>query len=118
MAEGGELKSMGIVDALEADIRAGRVPPGSRLPPQRAIAKALGVDLTTVTRAFNEARRRGLIDGKVGSGTFVRRLESGGSELFAPPAVDLSLNIPPQPAAAGLRHLIPETIADLLASEQ
>jgi len=118
MAEGGELKSMGIVDALEADIRAGRVPPGSRLPPQRAIAKALGVDLTTVTRAFNEARRRGLIDGKVGSGTFVRRLESGGSELFAAPAVDLSLNIPPQPAAAGLRHLIPETIADLLESEQ
>ncbi len=67
MAEGGELKSMGIVDALEADIRAGRVPPGARLPPQRAIAKALGVDLTTVTRAFNEARRRGLIDGKSGA---------------------------------------------------
>lgn len=119
MAEGGQLKSIGIVDALEADIRSGRVPPGTRLPPQRAVAEALGVDLTTVTRAFNEARRRGLIDAKVGSGTFVRRLaEGGGAELFAVPAVDLSLNIPPQPAAAGLRHLIPDTIAELLSSEE
>jgi len=119
MAEGGQLKSVAIVDALEEDIRSGRVRPGTRLPPQRAIAQALSVDLTTVTRAFNEARRRGLIDAKVGSGTFVRRLAEGGrSELYADPVVDLSLNIPPQPAAAGLRHLIPDTIADLLSSEQ
>ena len=119
LADGGQLKSVGIVDTLEADIRAGRVAPGARLPPQRAIAEALGVDLTTVTRAFNEARRRGLIDAKAGRGTFVRRIvEGGGSELHATPAVDLSLNIPPQPAAAHLQHLIPETIADLLSSEQ
>jgi len=119
IAEGGQLKSQGIVEALEADIRAGRVAPGARLPPQRAIAEVLGVDLTTVTRAFNEARRRGLVDATVGRGTFVRRLVQGGkSELHAAPTVDLSLNIPPQPAAARLQYLIPETIADLLSSEQ
>ncbi|AGK56645.1 GntR family transcriptional regulator [Hyphomicrobium denitrificans 1NES1] len=119
LAEGGQLKSLSLVEALEADIRAGRVAPGARLPPQRAIAEALGVDLTTVTRAFNEARRRGLVDAKAGRGTFVRRLvEGGGAELHAAPAVDLSLNIPPQPAAARLQHLIPETIADLLSTEQ
>lgn len=119
LAEGGQLKSLGIVEALEADIRAGRVAPGARLPPQRAIAEALGVDLTTVTRAFNEARRRGLIDAKAGRGTFVRRVVDGtGAELHAAPAVDLSLNIPPQPAAARLQHLIPGTIAELLSSEQ
>jgi DNA-binding transcriptional MocR family regulator len=115
---GSQLKSRGIVDALEADIRNGKVPPGSRLPPQRAIAVALQVDLTTVTRAFNEARRRGLIDARAGRGTFVRRvIEDRGSGSAALPAIDLSLNIPPQPAAARLQHLIPATISDLLSSE-
>ena len=33
----------------------------------------------------------------------------------AQPAVDLSMNIPPQPAAANLKRLIPETIANLLS---
>ncbi|TIV09026.1 MAG: GntR family transcriptional regulator, partial [Mesorhizobium sp.] len=49
-----------IVDAL-ADARSGgRLQPGDRLPPQRELARLLGVDLTTVTRAFSEARRRNL----------------------------------------------------------
>lgn len=119
IANGGKLKSLGIVEALEDDIRSGRIAPGARLPPQRMVADILGVDLTTVTRAFNEARRRGLVEGRVGSGTFVCRLAEGrATEVYAPPAVDLSLNIPPQPAAAGLRTLIPNTIAELLSSDQ
>lgn len=119
LVPGSELKYRGIVDALEADIRNGRVQPGVRLPPQRAIADHLGVDLTTVTRAFNEARKRGLIDARAGRGTFVRRRPIGGQgiELGTIPAVDLSLNIPAQPAAARLQHLIPETMAELLSSE-
>ena len=32
----------------------------------------LGVDLTTVTRAYAAARARGLVEGAVGRGTFVR----------------------------------------------
>jgi DNA-binding transcriptional MocR family regulator len=114
---GSPLKSRGIVDALEADIRSGRVQTGARLPPQRAIAEFLGVDLTTVTRAFNEARRRGLVDARAGRGTFVRStIEDRGSGLVAAPAIDLSLNIPPQPPAARLQHLVPTTMADLLSS--
>jgi DNA-binding GntR family transcriptional regulator len=66
------LKYLGIVEALEADIRRGRLVPGERLPAQRSIAEALEVDLTTVTRAFNEARRRGLVAAQAGRGTFVR----------------------------------------------
>ena len=49
-----------IVEALSRDIAAGRLHRGQRLPTHRALASALGVDLTTVTRAYNEARRRGL----------------------------------------------------------
>jgi DNA-binding transcriptional MocR family regulator len=61
LIESARTKYLGIVAALEAVIRSRRVAPGDGLPPQRAIAEALEVDLTTVTRAFNEARRRGLV---------------------------------------------------------
>ncbi|MDQ0315706.1 aminotransferase-like domain-containing protein [Amorphus orientalis] len=107
-------KYLGIVEALEDDIRAGRVAQGERLPPQRAIAEALQVDLTTVTRAFNEARNRGLVAAQPGRGTFIRgglgddRGDTGRGQL------DLSMNIPSQPADVAFDKLIPEGIADLL----
>ena len=44
---------------------------GQQLPTHRALAKALGGDLTTVTRAYAEARRCGLTEARVGQGTFV-----------------------------------------------
>ncbi|MCX7365730.1 MAG: GntR family transcriptional regulator [Alphaproteobacteria bacterium] len=60
-----------IVEALRGDIAAGRLHRGQRLPTHRALAQALDLDLTTVTRAYNEARRRGLTEARVGQGTFV-----------------------------------------------
>jgi DNA-binding transcriptional regulator YhcF (GntR family) len=60
-----------IADAIEADIRAGRLSPGDRLPAQRQLAARLGLDFTTVARGYTEARRRGVISSMVGSGTFV-----------------------------------------------
>jgi len=41
-----------IVDALTADVASGRLRRGQQLPTHRDLAKALGVDLTTVTRAY------------------------------------------------------------------
>lgn len=119
LVESSQLKYRGIVEALEADLKSGRIGPGDRLPPQRLIAEKLGVDLTTVTRAFNEARRRGLVEANAGRGTFIRRRidENRMLGVGAPPAVDLSMNIPPQPASANLKRLIPETIANLLSEE-
>jgi len=61
-----------IADALGEDIQAGRLPPGTRLPTHRALAEALGVTVGTITRAYTEAERRGLVDATVGRGTFVR----------------------------------------------
>ena len=66
----------GIVEALERDIASGRLHRGQRLPTHRALARTLGVDLTTVTRAYNEARRRGLTEARVGQGTFVAESRS------------------------------------------
>ena len=51
-----------IADAIGREIEAGRLKPGSRLPTQRVLARQLGVTLTTVTRAYVEAQRRGLLE--------------------------------------------------------
>ena len=61
-----------IADALAADIREGRLAGGARLPTHRELAWQLGVTVGTVSRAYSEAERRGLIGGEVGRGTFVR----------------------------------------------
>ncbi len=63
---------LAIADALMADIRNRRLAPGDRLPTHRDLAYRLGVTVGTVTRAYNEAERRGLIGGEVGRGTYVR----------------------------------------------
>ncbi|MDB5513108.1 MAG: PLP-dependent aminotransferase family protein [Enterovirga sp.] len=110
-------KYLALAEALRADVRSGRLKPGDRLPPQRLLARELGIDLTTVTRAFNEARRQGLIDASAGRGSFVR-----GSAPEASPGpeprqlVDLSMNMPPQPPAARLGERIQQGLAELLGS--
>src|SRR5215470_1659022 len=92
-----------IVDALAADIASGRLVRGQRLPTHRALANALGIDLTTVTRAYGEARRRGLLEAQVGQGTFVSETTMrAASDLAAPVSIDLSMNLPPQPVEANL----------------
>jgi DNA-binding transcriptional MocR family regulator len=64
-------KHQAIFDALVSDIASGRLRRGDRLPPQRAVAAALGVDLTTVTKAYSRARTEGIIEATTGRGTFV-----------------------------------------------
>ena len=61
-----------IADALAADIHRGALDAGARLPTQRDLAHELGLTVTTVTRGYAEAERRGLITSHVGRGTFVR----------------------------------------------
>lgn len=88
-----------IVRALEDALREGRLAPGDRLPPQRELAEALDVSLGTVTRAYSEARDRGLVEATVGRGTFVRPdAADGPGELGARvdrELVDLSLLVAP-----------------------
>ena len=64
-----------IADAIDADVERGTLRAGTRLPPHRDLADHLGVTVTTVTRAYTEAARRGLTSGHVGRGTFIRGRE-------------------------------------------
>jgi len=102
---------LAIANAIGAAMDRGALAPGDRLPPHRALAAALGVDLTTVTRAYAEARKRGLLDSAVGSGTFIRK--APGEETLTV-AVDMSMNIPPAPANVSLRDLLREGISRVL----
>lgn len=97
----GEPKYLTIANALASAVERGELAPGDRLPPQRRVAEALGVDLTTVTRAYAQARSMGVLEGETGRGTFVR-----GAPTPAGPLVDLSMNLPPSPAEANWRDLI------------
>jgi DNA-binding transcriptional MocR family regulator len=104
-----------IADAIGAAIASGELRPGERLPTHRALAEALGVDLTTVTRAYAEARGRGLLQATVGRGTFVRaappasrQQESGG--------VDLGMILPPRPTDPPLPELLQQGFARLLST--
>lgn len=98
-----------LVDFIERAVADGTLAPGTRMPAQRALAALLGVDLTTVTRGFNEARRRGLVESRGPLGTFV-----------APPRaaqlqrVDLSMNIPPPPLGIEMAALLREGLSRLL----
>ncbi len=89
---------LALADALTADATAGRLPPGTRLPTHRALAEQLGVTVGTVTRAYGEAARRGVVSGEVGRGTFVRLLVPNPEEPLGNVGgglVDLSVNYPP-----------------------
>ncbi len=101
-----------IVSAMSRDIAEGRLGPGERLPPQRELAYQLGVTVGTVTRAYTEAERQGLVVGEVGRGTFVKqsrrdapfdtvRRRSSDLELVSREGfIDLSSNWPPEPPMA------------------
>jgi DNA-binding transcriptional MocR family regulator len=62
---------LAIAQALADDVGSGRLTAGTRLPTHRDLADTLGVTIGTVSRAYAEAARRGLIGGEVGRGTFV-----------------------------------------------
>ncbi len=64
-------KYLAIANAIARAISKGQLLPGEKLPPQRNLAYDLGVTLGTITRAYQEATRRGYVDGEVGRGTYV-----------------------------------------------
>ena len=105
---------MRIVEAMAADVASGRLVRGQQMPTHRALAKALQVDLTTVTRAYGEARRRGLIEAQVGRGTFVSETTARApAGIPFPLKIDLSMNVPPQPVEANLELRIAQGLKSI-----
>ncbi|MGA7810137.1 GntR family transcriptional regulator, partial [Bradyrhizobium sp.] len=93
-----------LVDAIAAEIAAGRLKAGEQLPPQRQFAYEKGIAASTAARVYAELLRRALVVGEVGRGTFV----AGQTPL--PPLrlepfegrIDLEFNFPTLPEQAAL----------------
>ncbi len=98
-----------IADALEHAMLSGDLQPGTRLPPQRQLAQQLGVDLTTVTRAYDEAKRRHLLEGRGARGTYV-----AAPKVELAPVLDLSMNTPPPPEGVAFGDLLKRGLSQVL----
>jgi len=59
-----------IVNLIGRAIADKRLAAGARLPTQRSLAQHLGIAIGTVTRAYSEAERLGLVVGEVGRGFY------------------------------------------------
>ncbi|MFE3857331.1 GntR family transcriptional regulator [Streptomyces griseorubiginosus] len=61
-----------VVHHIAAQIRAGHLPVGARLPAERDLAEQYGVAINTVRRAVRELRDQGLVITVPIKGTFVQ----------------------------------------------
>lgn len=98
-----------IADALQAAVADGSLKPGDRLPPQRLLAAQLDVDLTTITRAYDEARRRHLLEGRGARGTYVAAPKVEWSSVL-----DLSMNTPPPPEGVDFDDMLKQGLSQVL----
>lgn len=98
-----------IADALQAAMADGSLKPGDRLPPQRQLAAQLNLDLTTVTRAYDEARRRHLLEGRGARGTYV-----AAPKVELTSVLDLSMNTPPPPAGVDFDDLLKQGLSQVM----
>ena len=61
-----------VIDDITADIRAGRLKPGDRIPSAQQLVQAYGISTMTAQRALQDLRSRGITHGMPGKGTYVR----------------------------------------------
>ncbi|MCO7627168.1 PLP-dependent aminotransferase family protein [Pseudomonas fluorescens] len=96
-----------LVDTYAADIRTGRLAPGTRLPTHRQLATQEGLALVTASRVYAELEAMGLVSGETGRGTFVRETSlSPGQGIdqkdVAVGMIDLNFNYPSLPGQTQL----------------
>ncbi|KXS38269.1 MAG: GntR family transcriptional regulator [Halomonadaceae bacterium T82-2] len=104
-------KYLAIARALSEAIRQGELTPGTRLPPHRQLADALGVSVQTVSRAYAQAEKMGLVQARVGSGTWINTLDDNreaeylrtGEPRTESALIDLSIAHPVCPPTHHLR---------------
>ncbi len=113
---------LAIADALARDISNGVLNKGDRLPTLRELATALDVTPGTISRAYSEAQRRGLVQGEVGRGTFVLTQNPPGPaasnspaalNLGQPELLDLSII---KPGSETLEHWLRDALVSLARS--
>ncbi len=121
-------KYQSIANAISDAIHTGALKVGDKMPTHRDLAWDLEVTVGTVSRAYAEIERRGLIGGEVGRGTYVRDLNQRPTlnparsitpdvlmpkELPETGPINLSHNFPPPSGAVGaMRRMLRELAED------
>ena len=96
-----------LADAIARDVASGKLPAGARLPPHRDLAHRLKLGVGTVSKAYSEAERRGVLAGQVGRGSFVTGLTGTAGTRGTDDVLDLARNFPPpSPAERRLREAV------------
>ncbi len=98
--ETGRPRYLAIAEAMRRDLLGGVLKPGDRLPTHRDLAYRLGVTTGTVTRAYAEAGKLGILVGEVGRGSFLKAPGAQARPFAAPKPqddlyTDLSQSSPP-----------------------
>jgi DNA-binding FadR family transcriptional regulator len=93
-----------VADRLAADIRAGRLAPGDRLPSERDLARRLEVGRASVREAIASLQVAGMIETRPGAGSFVAvgAAERGRAAHDSSPSDLLEARALLEPAVAGL----------------
>ncbi|WP_043622949.1 GntR family transcriptional regulator [Nonomuraea candida] len=68
-----------LVHQVKHALRLGVLVPGDRLPTIKEVVSDLAINPNTVAKAYRELENEGLVVGRPGLGTFVRRSLGGGS---------------------------------------
>ena len=109
---------LAIVSAIAEAVERGHLKAGDKMPTHRDLADAVGVTTGTITRAYSEAAKRGLLVGETGRGTFVKAnifedafpsVSSDENEEL----IDFSLNIPPLSVGDPLGKALTDTLSSL-----
>lgn len=104
-------KYKAVTAAISAAVARGELRHGDRLPPQRDLALKLGIDLTTVTKAYDLARQRGLIVARGRAGSFISEDVRTG-EVATAAQSDIAMNSPPIP----IESRLPDAMASALGT--
>jgi len=93
--------------ALRDLLLTGALTPGARLPATRTLAQEIGVSRTTVIDAIDRLISEGLLEARVGAGTFVS--EALNARLAPKPSRDISDTVAVVPRLShATRHAIPD----------
>lgn len=72
--QAGKSLTQQLVDLFVAGIESGRLEPGEKLPPTRALAAEAAINHLTAARVYRRLAEEGWVTASVGRGTFVRNL--------------------------------------------
>ena len=113
-------KYLALAQAIAEAIEHGELAADEKLPPQRRLADALGVTIGTITRAYSEAERRGLVIARVGSGTYVKPKQeispvTGQWDQDTPGKIDMRAAFAP---AGPQNQMLTDAMASMAANSQ